>query len=208
MRLPGGVRFLSPRRTLALVGAALTLLTLARVLVLLIESYSTVWAERAADRELLALCASGAGADSADLRALCLKKRAEQAAPVFLKAILRAVTIAFTDFVEAFSSPTRVVLLILFTLTGVAAPVVKAVSAIAVDNLKRRRRRTRMRAHSCESGTSSDEDDNDKRTIVVVGGGRGSPPLIGMRRLFSNQLVRGGSVRQESRISNLPDYYG
>ena len=51
MRLPGGARFLSPRRTLALVGAALTLLTLARILVLLIESYSTVWAERAADRE-------------------------------------------------------------------------------------------------------------------------------------------------------------
>ena len=115
-------------------------------------------------------------------------------------------TIAFTDFVEAFSSPTRVVLLILFTLTGVAAPVVKVVSAIAVDNLKRRRRRTRMRAHSCESGTSSDEDDNDKQTIVVVGGGRSSPPLLGMRRLFSNEFVRGNTVRQQSRLQHLPEY--
>ena len=40
----------SPRRALALVGAGTTLLTLARVLVLVIEAYSAVWAERAADR--------------------------------------------------------------------------------------------------------------------------------------------------------------
>ena len=196
----------SPRRALALVGAGTTLLTLARVLVLVIEAYSAVWAERAADRDLMQLCESGTGSVSPDFRALCLKKRAEQAAPVFLKAILRAVTIAFTDFVEAFSSPTRVVLLILFTLTGVAAPVVKAVSAIAVDNLKRRRRRTRMRAHSCESGTSSDEDDNDKQTIVVVG----AHGAQGGRRGYSlmPRMLQGDPVRAQSSIVNLPHYYG
>jgi len=216
LRLPRGARLLSPKRTLALVGAALTFLSLARVLVLIIESYSTVWAERAADRELLALCSSGAGADSADLRALCLKKRAEQAAPVFLKAILRAVTTAFTDFVEAFSSPTRVVLLVLFTLTGVAAPVVKAVSTLAVDNLRRRRRRSRLREqHSCESGTSSDEEDDNRQTIVVLGGGRERthPRDLGMHRLLAPASRPMGwrrlgpvPVRDDPQIRHLPAY--
>jgi hypothetical protein len=215
MGFANGARLLSPRRTLAFVGAALTLLTVARVLVLLIESYSTVWAERAADRELLSLCNSGAGSDSADLRALCLKKRAEQAAPIFLKAILRAVTTAFTDFVETFSSPTRIMLLVLFTLTGVAAPVVKAVSALAVDNLKRRRRRVRLSTkRSVESGSSSsDEEDNDKQTVVVIGGGRERGTFdYGMRRLFSHQrprLLRSPSdegLRSAPRIVDLPAY--
>ena len=147
-------------------------------------------------------------------RARAPGKRAEQAAPIFLKAILRAVTTAFTDFVEAFSSPTRVVLLVLFTLTGVAAPVVKAVSTLAVDNLRRRRRRSRLREqHSCESGTSSDEDDDDKQTIVVLGGGRERVPArdYGMHRLLAPASRpmgwrRLGGVRNDARITDLPGY--
>ena len=130
----------SPKRVLAAIGVATTALTLARVIVLVVEAYSAVWAERAADRELMQLCESGTGSLSHDFRALCLKKRAEQAAPVLLKALLRAVTTAFTDFVEVLSSPTRVIMLVLFTITGVAAPVVKAMSQLAVDHFRTRRR--------------------------------------------------------------------
>ena len=44
------------------------------------------------------------GAHSADFRALCIKKKAERASPVLLKALLRACSTAFADFCEVFSS--------------------------------------------------------------------------------------------------------
>ena len=131
-------RLTSPKKVLAFIGAGLTLLAFARVVVLVVESYSAVWSERVADRELVRMCDSGTASMSADFRALCLKKRAEQSAPVLLKALLRACATAFTDFCESMSSPTKVVLLLLFCLTGVAAPVVKALSTLVVDNLRKR----------------------------------------------------------------------
>ena len=156
-------RLTSPRKVLACVGGGLTLLAFARVVVLVVESYSAVWSERSADRELMRLCESGTASMSADFRVLCLKKRAEQASPLLLKALLRACATAFADFCESMSSPTKVVLLLLFCLTGVAAPVVKALATLAVDNLKRRRKR---RAKARDS--DSEDDDDDQRRIVVV----------------------------------------
>ena len=156
----------SPKKVLGMIGAGITLLTLSRVMVLVIESYSTVAAERAADKPLMSMCNSGHGIESADLRALCMKKRAEQAAPILLKALLRACATAFSDFCESMSSPTKVVMLVLFAITGIAAPVVKAVASLCVDHLRTRRRR---RVVDDDSG--SDDDEGGAHEIVVVGPG-------------------------------------
>ena len=173
----------SPRKVLACVGGGLTLLGFARIVVLVVESYSAVWSERAADRELIRMCESGAASLSADFRALCLKKRAEQSAPLLLKALLRACASAFADFCESMSSPTKVVLLLLFCLTGVAAPVVKALATLLVDNLKRRSKR-RAKAH--ESDSESDDEQSHRRVVLVSStlgaGGACNPWTTRLRR--------------------------
>lgn len=163
-------RLTSPKKVLAVVGAGLTLLAFARIVVLVVESYSAVWSERVADRELVRMCDAGTASMSADFRALCLKKRAEQSAPVLLKALLRACATAFTDFCESMSSPTKVVLLLLFCLTGVAAPVVKALSTLFVDHLRRRGRRgsPRGKSHDSDDDEGSDDDETGHHEIVVV----------------------------------------
>ena len=150
----------SPKKVFALITATLTFLTFARIVVCLVEAYSAVRSERMADAGLMKLCDEGAaGAEmSADFRTLCLRKRAERAAPIVLKAILRAVTTAFSEFCEVFSSPSRVALLVLFSITGIAAPVVKALAALFVQNLKKRR----MRRQSAKYVTSDSEDTEDE----------------------------------------------
>jgi hypothetical protein len=162
---PAFRRFTSPKRTLALISLALTALAVVRVVVCIVESYSAVAQERADDEELMAMCAAPSGARSADFRALCMKKRAERASPIVFKAVLRAVTAAFCDFAEAFGSPARIALLVLFCLTGVSAPVAKAIAAIFVQNM-RRRRHARATAHD-DSDTDEDEEGGDGRVQIV-----------------------------------------
>lgn len=168
-------RLSSPRKVIGIVCGGLTCLTVARVVVLLVESYSAVRSERAADRELMHMCEKGTASLSVDFRTLCMKKRAEQSAPILLKALLRACATAFTDFCESMSSPVRVVLLLLFCVTGVAAPVVKACATLFVDQLKRRRRGSRGRLRNGRMGytsdTSSGDDDHDSDnecSMIVV----------------------------------------
>ena len=196
-------RLTSPKKVLACIGAGLTLLAFARVVVLVVEAYSAVWSERLADRELVRMCDDGTASMSADFRALCLKKRAEQSAPVLLKALLRACATAFTDFCESMSSPTKVVLLLLFCLTGVAAPVAKALATLVVDHLRKRKRgrSRRAKAHDSDDEDDSDDDETKHQQIVVVtpngdsNAGHGlqltGPMALGMR------LRR--SVRQQMR---------
>ena len=155
-------RATSPKKVLACVGTGLTLLACARVVVLYVESYSAVRSERQADHELVRMCDAGTASLSVDFRALCLKKRSERSAPVLLKALLRACATAFSDFCESMSSPTKVVLLLLFCLTGVAAPVVKAIATLVVDHLRNRKRK-RSKAHDSDS-----DDEFEKHQIVVV----------------------------------------
>lgn len=114
-------------RAFQAVGACCIALSVVRVLVLFSESYSLVRAERTADAQLLRVCheQEAAASASAKFRGACLAARSDSAAPVLLKALLRAVHTAFTDFVEAFSSPTKIVILVLFILSGLSAPVVK-----------------------------------------------------------------------------------
>lgn len=165
--LRAGRRLTSPRRVLAMVGSAMTLLTVARAVVLFVESYSAVRSERLADTDLMNLCVDGSAAHSVDFRALCIKKKAERASPVLLKALLRACSTAFADFCEVFSSWTKIGLLVLFCLTGIAAPVVKAVALLCTAHLRRRAAR-RHRAGStpmvalpraANADDSSDDDD-------------------------------------------------
>ena len=158
--------FTSPKKTSALISLALTALSIARVVVCLVESYSVVTMERQADNELMRLCASGDASLSVDFRALCMKKRAERAAPVFLKAILRAVTSAFCDFCEIFGSTSRIAMLVLFCITGVSAPVAKAVAALFIQNLRSRNRKNK-RVEMSDS--DSDEDEGSRFQVIDVG---------------------------------------
>ena len=140
---PCGRKASKPKRVLALVGSLCSLLTVARVVVLFVESWSAVASEREADSELMQMCDVGTAAQSADFRALCVRKRADRASPVLLKALLRACSTAFADFCELFSSWTKVALLVLFCLTGIAAPVVKALAALFTAHLRKSRRTRR-----------------------------------------------------------------
>mgnify|MGYP006153710429 CR=1 FL=1 len=159
----------SPKKAFALITAGLTFLTLARVVVCLVEAYSAVRSERFADAGLMKLCDDGtAAAMSADFRTLCLRKRAERAAPIVLKAVLRAVTTAFSEFCEVFSSPSRVALLVLFSITGIAAPIMKAMAALFVQNLKRRRLKQSAKYVTSDSEESGGDDgDGDDHYQVV-----------------------------------------
>lgn len=157
-------QLLSPRRVLRIVGAGLFCLSGARVCVLLIESYVQVRSERIEDEDLMRACDNGVAAQSADFRTLCLKKRAERSAPIVLKAVLRAVQTAFTDFCESMSSPTKIVMFVLFALTGIAAPVLKAVSQLVVESVRHRRKRFK----SVEDVDSDSDDDEHVHEIRLL----------------------------------------
>lgn len=163
-------RLTQPRRVITLVSSLCTLLTVARVVVLFVESWSAVASEREADAELMQMCDVGTAAQSADFRALCVRKRADRASPVLLKALLRACSTAFADFCELFSSWSKVALLVLFALTGIAAPIVKALAALFTAHL-RKSRRTRRSTDAMRYGQrlqlghvapDSDDDDEDE----------------------------------------------
>ena len=150
----------SPKRVFAFITAGLTFLTFARVVVCLVEAYVAVRSERMHDEGLMQLCNDPTSEATAapDLRALCLRKRAERAAPIVLKAVLRAVTTAFSEFCEVFSSPSRIALLIMFSITGIAAPIVKALAALFVQNIKRRR----LKRSGAKYVTSDSEDSDEE----------------------------------------------
>ena len=194
----------SPKKVLRLVGAALTLLTFARATCSLVESYSAVFAERHADVKLMALCDAGEAADAPDFRALCLKKRSERAAPIVLKALTRAVVTSFTEFCEVFSSPSRVALLVLFSLTGMAAPVLKLLCKLVMQNLRSRNMRRSSAKYSTSDSESESEDEEGKHFQVVDMSAR---PVYGTRQRMQLQLRR--SLRRVTGVGSpaiLEDY--
>ena len=160
----------SPKKVFGYSTAALTLLTFARVVVCLVEAYVEVRSERSADEGLMQMCndPSQQAAAAPDFRTLCLRKRAERAAPIVLKAVLRAVTTAFLEFCEVFSSPSRVALLMLFSITGIAAPIVKALAALFVQNLKRPRQRQSAKYATSDSEDTDDDDDDGHYQVVQI----------------------------------------
>ena len=188
----------SPKKVLGIIGTALTLLTFARATCLLVESYSAVAADRHADLDLMRLCDSGEAAAAPDFRALCLRKRSERAAPIVLKALTRAVVVAFTEFCEVFSSPSRIIMLVFFSITGIAAPVIKALCKLFVENLKTRRLRRSSAKYATSDSESESEDEEGKHFQIVDMSAR---PTYGTRQRMQLQLRRsirrvtgGGSV--------------
>jgi hypothetical protein len=206
-----------PKRVLAMVGTLLSLLTLARAFVLFVESYSAIVHERGTDSELMELCAANEAAQSADFRALCLRKRAERSAPVLLKALLRACTTAFTDFTEVFSSPSRILMLVLFVLSGIALPVVKLFTKILTQSLVRSRRGKKGRSKNAvlrllnggdADVSSSDDDDDDANggatdgpaTTIVLDDLGEVQPGNGFQRMITRALTQ-RRVSQNTRLA-------
>ena len=114
------------KRALSLIGAASLFLSAIRILVLFSESYSLVSAERASDSELLRICKEqeSTAISSSKLRGACLQARTDSAAPLVFKALLKAVSTLFSDFSELFSSPTRILVQVMFVISGLGAPIV------------------------------------------------------------------------------------
>lgn len=141
-------------------------LVFVRAFVLFCESYSQVNSERISDDQLLELCSRGAAAESTKFRQLCLQAKADRAAPLIFKAILKALRTTFADFTESFNSPTRIAILLLFCLSGLALPVVRAVSSLATaylgpDPLAR-----------IQGLHLHDDEDQEACEVVVLNGGR------------------------------------
>lgn len=229
----GAARLTQPRRVITLVSSLCTLLTVARVVVLFVESWSAVASEREADSELMQMCDVGTAAQSADFRALCTRKRADRSSPVLLKALLRACSTAFADFCEAFSSWTKIALLILFCLTGIAAPVMKALAALFTAHL-RKSRRTRRSTDAMRYGqrlqlapdSDDDEDegeDGDGGLLTTIrldvdddeynGSGWSRPSMHALatmgRLLRRRRAARRASAALAARVDEEDDYdYG
>ena len=182
---------LRPPRVATWFAAVSTLLAVARFLVLFCESFSIVRSERNADIDLIELCSAGAAKDSDKFRNVCMKARSEQAAPLLLKAILRAIRTGFSDFTECFNSPARVVLLAIFCLSGLALPVVKALSTIATTYFGQN---ALARAH----GLDFSDDDYIEQPSSVVVIDTAAPKLI------SNAMSRLRALPNRTLRGNLP----
>jgi hypothetical protein len=118
------------KQAIALIGGLLSLVSFARVSVLFLEALSTVQDERSQDIELLELCRLGSARGSMKMRAACLQAQSDRASPIVLKAVLRAVSIAFADFSESVSSPGKLVVVILFVLSSIFLPMSSWIRAI------------------------------------------------------------------------------
>lgn len=179
-----------PSVTRWIAGVSLSLMTV-RFVVLYCEAFSAVRSERMADEDLIELCSRGAAADSVKFRSLCLQAKADRAAPILLKATLRAVRTCFADFVESFNSPSRLAILALFCLSGLALPIVKAVSSFvtahagATDVLGR--------LHGLHDSMEGGEESQDDCEVVVLNGGGRAPWMSRLRPRFGSH---GRRVRQ------------
>lgn len=145
-------------------------LFLTRFVVLFSESWSIVRSERAADANLLNMCSKGIADESQKFRSLCVQARAEQAAPILLKAILRAIKTAFSDFLETFHSPTRIALLVLFCVSGLALPVVKAMSTVLV-NFTKPTILDGLHGIKFKDDYLEDQEDSEACSVVVLNAG-------------------------------------
>lgn len=161
-------------------------LVLMRFVVLFCEAFSVVRSERIADEDLIELCSRGAAADSVKFRTLCLQAKADRAAPILFKAVLRAIRTAFADFTESFNSPAKLAILLLFVLSGLALPVVKAVSALATAHM------TPVRNGIHGYGLPSESDREACEVVVLNGGGR--RPWLD--RLRARGMRNGARARQ------------
>ena len=163
-------------------------LSLVRTLVLFAETFSLVSAERSDNNDLLNLCKKGAASSSSHFRNACLQARAEQAAPIVLKVLMRSVRQQFIDFTNAFNTPSRILLLALFLISGLAVPIVKTMANLINVYLTPNLSGLHGLGHLHE-----DEEQNPISSVVVLGGGRESVynklRMLPSRRRFRQQTI-------------------
>jgi hypothetical protein len=109
---------------ISLVSGLCMLYTAARVVVQFLEALSMVQAQRAEDIELIELCKRGDARGSSKMRTACMHAHADLASPLVFKATVHAVSLAFAEFCEVVGSPTKLAVLALFLISGVAMPIV------------------------------------------------------------------------------------
>lgn len=146
-----------------------TCVVFVRVFVLFCESYSQVSSERVSDNKLLELCSNGAASESTKFRQLCLQTKADRAAPLVFKAVLKAIRTTFSDFTESVNSPAKIGLLLLFCFSGLALPVVKSISSIMTLYLGPH---TLERANGLQH--LHEDEEQDACEVVVLNGGSSS----------------------------------
>jgi len=152
----------------------LVFLASSRVAVLFLESLSVVSESRKADAELLELCVAGQARGSEKFRTACLQARQERASPVVLKAVVRAVAVAFDEFRGSCSSPVGLLTMILFVVSSLLLPIVPTLRLIAsafIDETRAVRSR-RNKMHDSDS-----DDDDDLNRIIVLNERRSSGSL-------------------------------
>ena len=110
--------------------AACACFALARALSGFLEAMAHEREERAGDDDLAELCANGYASSSPRMRQTCLQMRRARATPIVIKAALRAVSSAYTEFAaHMFNWPT-LLSLAAFVLVGVASPLSKIAWAL------------------------------------------------------------------------------
>ena len=157
----------SYRRPLTFAAAVIFLLLTSRVFVSIIESLSVVAEERRADADLLTLCASDSSAKSSPkLRSACLSARRDHASPLLLKAVARALSLAFDEFRTQISSPSGLGSVLLFVVSGLLMPLLRPLKLLvkAIVDEGRGRRQSKRRDH--ESDSESD-DENAHRILLL-----------------------------------------
>ena len=85
------------------------------------------------------------------------------------------------------SSPSRVILLVLFSLTGMAAPVIKLLCKLFMQNLKSRGLRRNGAKYATSDSETDSEDEEGKHFQVVDMSAR---PVYGTRQRMQLQLRR------------------
>lgn len=169
------------KRVAAYVTGLLSFITFARAGTLFLESLAAEREERGADLELLELCKVGSAKSSAKMRQACLAAASDRASPIVLKALMRALTRAFTEFRESVSSPLGMLTALLFLLSSLILPVVPFIKTLA-----------------CAMGQDDDQDyhrdgDIEKQHIIVFGNDA-SIAKPGMR-MRMRRLLTGPSER-------------
>jgi len=159
------------------VSGLLAVISAARVLVLFLESRALVNDERQQDRELLELCRTGAARGSVKMRTACLQAQADQASPLILKAIVRAVSTAWSEFLVAVSTPFGAFAVLLFLVSSLVLPVLPWARALA----------TVIGADDHRHLLDDDDDVESSHVIVLTGGGANTGYTTARNRLFSRK---------------------
>ena len=188
---------LTPKRLTAIVSGLLALISFARVAVLFLEAMALVRDEREQDGELLRLCRDGAARGSVKMRSACLQANADQASPLVLKAIVRAVSTAWGEFYSTVSTPFGAIAVLGFFAISLVMPVIPwaraVVAALGGDADDRRLR--------------YDDDLESSHIVVVANGGADFGPKGVLRKRLASMrgLVGRGRTTSAPRIEFLPD---